>query len=217
MINKIKKELYFLRTQILFNQGIKEQKIVPFDDEFYEKMNHTYFNCLPISMRIKYLRAPKTMGIGKCYDRSLYMFFCFDDAFLVRGDTKDLELRYGKEFAGHGWIEIDNYVYDPTLLMKFEKDLYYKIYGVTNVKKITKEEYRKTNGIYYDNVRNTKLSDFRPGGSKRTDLLVTIPLFKGIAECSHDENFIRELNEYLLMTQYDEKQICDEMKMKIKI
>jgi len=217
MLNKIKKELYFLKAQLLFNQGIKEQKIVPFDEEFYEKMKHTYFNGIPISMHIKYLRAPKTMTIGKCYDRSLYMFFCFDDALLVRGDNKYLELRFGKENAGHGWIEIDDYVYDPTLLLRFDREVYYKIYNPTNVKRITKEEYIKTNGSYYDDVRNTKFSDFRPDGSKRVDLLVTIPLVKGIAECSHDEKFLKDLNEYLSLIQYDEKQLHDEMTKKLII
>lgn len=179
-------------------------------------MNNTYFNGIPISMHIKYLRAPKTMGIGKCYDRSLYMFFCFDDALLVRGDNKDLELRFGKEKAGHGWIEIGDYVYDPTLLLRFDKETYYKIYNPTNVEKITKEEYRKINGSYYDMIRNTTISDFKSSGSKRVDLILTIPLVKAIAECSHNEKFINALDEYLSLIQYDEKQIYDEMTMKIK-
>mgnify|MGYP003299039579 CR=1 FL=1 len=130
MFDNIKKELYFFRKEVLFNKGIKEGKIVPFDDCFYEKMSHTYFNCVPISMHIKYLKP--LSGPGKCYDRSLFMFFCFDDALLVRADIKNLELLYGKENAGHGWIEIDDYVYDPSSTLRFDKKLYYQIYNPTN-------------------------------------------------------------------------------------
>lgn len=209
MFDNVKKGLYFSKMQLLFNKGIQEGKIVPFDDEFYEKMSHTFFNCIPISMHIRYLKP--IMPPGKCYDRSLFMFFCFDDALLVRGDNKDLELRFGKENAGHGWIEMGDYVYDPSLMMRFERDLYYKIYNPTDVHKATKEDYQKVNGSYYDDVRNTSISDFQPGGSKRTDLCVSIPLVRGIAEYSTDERFKRELNEYLTLIQYDEKQVYDEL------
>lgn len=154
--------------QLLSDKGIAEGKIVPFDDGFYNKMSNTFFNCIPISMHIKYLKP--IIGPGKCYDRSLFMFFCFDDALLVRGDNKDLELQFGKENAGHGWIEIDDYVYDPSLMMRFDRDLYYKIYSPTNVHKSTKDDYKKVNGSYYDDVKNTTVADFQFGGSKRTDL-----------------------------------------------
>ena len=170
-------------------------------------MSHTFFYCIPISMHIKYLKP--TAPPGKCYDRSLFMFFCFDDALLVRADNKDLELRFGKENAGHGWIEIGNYVYDPSLMMRFEKDLYYKIYSPTDVHKATKEDYKKVNGSYYDDVRNTSIDDFKIGGSKRTDLCVSIPLVRGIAE--FNEQFKKELEEYLTLIQYDEKQVYDEL------
>ena len=140
--------------------------------------------------------------------------FCFDDALLVRADNKDLELRFGKENAGHGWIKIGNYVYDPSLMMRFDRDLYYKIYNPTNVSKATKEDYIKVNGSYYDDVRNTKLEDFKLGGSKRTDLCVSIPLVRGIAEHSSDENLKKELDEYLTSIEYDEKQVYEELVLK---
>lgn len=209
MFNKLKSNLYFSKAQLLFNQGLAQGKIVPFDEEFYKKMSTTFFNCIPISMHIKYLKP--TGSLGKCYDRSLFMFFCFEDALLVRADNKDLELRFGKEHAGHGWIEIGNHVYDPSLMMRFDRDLYYKIYSPTKVHKATKEDYIKLNGGYYDEVRKTKVEDFQIGGSKRADLCVSIPLVRGIAEHSSDENFKRELNEYLKLIQYDEKQVYDEL------
>ena len=212
MLKYFKKELYFYKMNLLFNKGLLNDKISFFDDELYDKMNNTYISCIPVSIHIKYLKP--ILPPGKCYDRSLYMFFCFDDAVLVRADVKDLELMYGKEKAGHGWIEIGNYVYDPSLLMKFEKDLYYKIYSPTNINKITIEDYIKVNQNYYDEVKKTSVSDFRPGGRKRTDLCVTIPLIKAIAEDSNDDGLKRELNEYLSLIEYDEKQVHEEFASK---
>ena len=201
MLDSLKKKLYFSKLQLLYSKGISEGKIVPFDEAFYRSMSNTYFASIPVSMHIKYLR-PKT-GPGKCYDRSLYMFFCFDDALLVRGDKLNLELLYGKDNAGHGWIEIGDYVYDPTMLMRFDKDLYYKMFSPTNVSKATKEEYVSVNGSFYDDIRSTTVSDFQPGGSKRFELCTTIPLVQGIADMSSDEVFKKDLDEYLSLIKYD--------------
>lgn len=216
MFDNIKKNLYFIKTELLFRKGIKDGQIIPFDNEFYSKMSNVFFNCIPISMHIKYLKP--TTSPGKCYDRSLFMFFCFDDALLIRGDVKDLELKYGSYNAGHGWIEIDNYVYDSSYIMRFDKDLYYKMFSPTNVHKSTKEDYKKINGSYYDKVRNTTIGDFKIGGSKRFDLCVSIPLVCSIAENSNNESFKKELYEYLELIEYDESKIYKELKSKkIKI
>ena len=214
MLNCLKK-LYMYKLYLQMSKGLQDRKIVPFDEEFYKAMSTTYFNCLPISMHIKYLRP--TCPPGKCYDRSLLMFFCFDDALLVRANNKDLEVRFDKEDAGHGWIEIGDYVYDPSLLLRFDRDLYYKIYKPSKVSKTSVDEYRKNDNGYYDEVRNTRLEDFEPGGRKRCDLAVNILLAKGIAEFSED-GFKEELNEFLEDIKYDENQVylelvarCDEI------
>lgn len=198
---------------LLFYKGIKEGKIMPFDEEFYKKMSKKYIACIPISIRIKYLKP--ILPPGQCIDRSLYMFICFDDALLVRADVKDLELAYGKNDAIHGWIEIGNYVYDPSLTLRFDKDLYYKIYSPTNIRKETKEDYKKVNSSFYDEVRSTTIEDFQPGGRKRTDLCLTIPFIKEIAELSNNDDFKKEVNEYLELIQYDEKQIQDELETEL--
>lgn len=78
MFENIKKGLYFSKMQLLLKKGLEDGSIVPFDDEFYEKMNHTYVSCLPVSMHMKYLKP--ILPPGKCSDRSLYMFFCFPNA-----------------------------------------------------------------------------------------------------------------------------------------
>lgn len=211
MFNTIKRNLYFSRMQLLFDKGVLDEKIVPFDDEFYEKLNHTYICGLPVSIHIKYLK-PK-VAPGKCNDRSLYMFFCFDNAILVRGSNKDLELKYGRENAGHGWIEIGDYVYDPSLMMRFDKDLYYELYQPKDIIKCSKEEYCSDTDClrFYEDVRSTTLDDFRPHGKKRIDLSTSMPLVIGIAKNSGNQDFVNELNRFITEIQYDEEEIYNEL------
>lgn len=140
------------------------------------------------------------------------MFLCFENAVLVRGNNKALELKYGKDRAGHGWIEIDNYCYDPSLSLKFKKEIY-KPY---NVSKTTIDEYKKINKQLYEDIVNAKLIDFQPNGKKRTDLCTMIPVIQEISEMIKDTDFKKELNEYLKLINYDEKQICEDMNIAIQ-
>ena len=151
--NNLKKKLYFTRLNILFNKGLRQGKITKFDEEIYEKMSNTIIACLPVSLYIKYSKY--LFAQGTCYDRSLYMFLALEEALLVRGDNKDLEYNYGKNNAGHGWIEIGNYVYDPSLMLKFDKDTYYSLYNCSNVKKIDKK-YIKANYKFDEFWKDTK-------------------------------------------------------------
>lgn len=212
MFGNIKKRLYFIKMQLLFEKGLKNGNIVPFDDEFYEKISHTYVACLPVSMHIKYLKP--LIKPYKCFDRSLYMFFCFENALLVRGQTKSLELRFGEERSEHGWIEMDGYCYDPSLLLRFKRETYYEIYNPYNVSKTTVEEYKNccdSNKQLYEDIVNTNLSDFQPDGRKRADLCNTIPLIQEIAKVCGIPDLKKELDEYLKLIQYDERQVFEKM------
>ena len=211
MFDNIKNYLYFKRMKLLFSKGVIDKKIILFDDEFYKKLNHTYISGLPVSIHIKYLKP--IFGPGKCDERSLFIFFCFDDAFLVRGDNKDLELRYGKDNASHGWVEMDKYVYDPSLMMRFDKDLYYDIYKPTKVSKYTKEDYcsiRECRELYND-IKNTTIDDFKPHGKKRLELSTIIPLVLTIAQMSGNQVFLDELNDFISLIQYDEEEVYNEL------
>lgn len=210
MFADLRKKLYFARSELLVDKGLSDGSIVPFSNDFYEQMNHTYASGIPVALEIKYLK-PRPGEFGQCYDRSLKMFFCFDDALLVRGNRKDLEFMHGKEDSCHRWIEIGDYVYDPTSLYRFEKKLYYKIFGVSDVKKCTMEEYVKIDGNkIYENVKNTTLDDFRPGGSKRHELLFIIPLLIANSKF-YGEEYEKALNDYLLSIQYDAEQIFNQL------
>ena len=211
MFEEIKKELYFKKLNILYQKGLKDGRITLFDDDFYDQLSKTYVSCLPVSIHIKYLKP--IVPPGKCFDRSLYMFFCFDNAYLVRGDNKDLALRYGIDGATHGWIEIDNYVYDPSSLLRYDKKLYYEMFKPTNISKCNKDEYCMDDSCrkLYEDIKKTTILDFRPNGKKRMDLVMMIPLIEGIAKESGNQEFIDVLNDYLNTILYDEKTINKEL------
>jgi len=212
-VNLLKK-LYLYKERIMLINGFVNGDITFFDDDLYKKMSTTYISCIPVSIHIKYLKPKWDFSEGRCYDRSLYMFLSLEESVLVRGTNKELEIRYGKEDSGHGWVEIGDYVYDPSLLLRFKKEVYYKIYCPTNVKKYTKEEYckSKVNQEFYDKIKNTSLNDFLPGGKERFGLCTIIPLIQSAAASSSDVEFKTDLDLYLKSIQYNYGQIVECLK-----
>lgn len=205
MIEDLKKRLFFAKFEILWREALCKGKIMEFDDGIYDDMSNTYISCLPVSLYIKY--SKHLFPLGTCFDRSLYMFLALDDALLVRGNNKDLEYNYGKGHGGHGWIERGNYVYDPSLMIKFDKATYYALYGCSNVVKIDKSSYLKEHQDFVDKHVSHNLNDFRPGGARRLELGILIIQLKELSSMLDDEEFSAELNKYLDSIQYDDAQI----------
>lgn len=213
-IQKLKKKLYNKRIEVLFDKGVAEGKITGFDEEIYEKMDGTVIACLPVSLYIKF--SKHLFPQGTCYDRSLYMFLALDDAVLVRGNNKDLEINHGKGHGGHGWVEVGNFVYDPSLMARFDKDLYYKIYGCSSVVKTDKVSYLENHKDFVEQNVSTDFNDFKPGGKRRLELGILITQVKALSHFINDADFTRELNEYLSYIEYDEKQIQEERNKALK-
>ncbi len=208
MFDDIKKKLYFIKFNTLSVKAFQNGKITEFDDEIFEKMGNTIVACLPVSLYIKYSKY--LFAKGTCYDRSLYMFLALDDALLVRGNNKNLELMYGKGNDGHGWIEIGNYVYDPSLMLKFDKDTYYALYGCSNVYKIDKKTYLEQHKEFVDENVSHNFAEFKPNGKRRLELGVLIIQIRAMSELLGDEKFTNDLNDYLSLIEYDENQIQEE-------
>ena len=174
-INNLKKKIFFKRFKILFVKALDDGKITKFDNEIYTKMNDTIIACLPVSLHIKY--SNYLFPDHTCYDRSIYMFLALDDALLVRGKTKSLEYRYCSEESGHGWVEIGNFVYDPSLMLKFDKNIYYSLYWCSDVTKTDKKTYLSQHKEFFDSYVSHDIDDFKPGGKRRLDLsLLSIQL-----------------------------------------
>ena len=175
-LESLKKKLYFIKFDILFNKALREGKITRFDEEIFEKMSNTIIACLPVSLYIKY--SNHLFAEGTCYDRSLHMFLALDEALLVRGDEKGLEYTYGKGHEGHGWIEIGDFVYDPSTMFKYDKDIYYLLYGCSNVSKIDKPSYLLQHQDFVDANVSHDFSEFRPKGKRRLELGIIITQLK---------------------------------------
>lgn len=210
MLENLKKDIYFKKLSILLKYYYSEGKISLFDDEIFKRMERTYICALPVALQIKYARY--FFPEGSCYDRSLYMFLALDNAILVRGDIKSLEYLYGKDCAGHAWIELGDFVYDPTTMQKFDKDVYYILYECSNVEKINKEEYLKTNRDFVRQSVSYDIKDFLPNGRKRMQLASIVMQIKNNVKCMNDEHFIMDLEKYLALTDYNEQKLIEEQR-----
>ncbi len=208
MFDKLKKDLYFKRANIIFKNAILNKKIEPFNDDFYDELAKTYIFGLPVSIYIKYLKP--NISPGKCFDRSLYMFLAQPSSTLVRGNIKTLEYKYGSGNSRHGWIEMDEYVYDPTSLCKYKKDLYYKIYVPTNITKITTEDYIKENKEEYYKTKKT-LEDYLPDGDNRIDLYSLIPILEELVLLIDEEGFKEEIENYFKLIKYNKETFEEEI------
>ena len=208
MFEKYKNKLKLNKMNIQVAKGIKDDSILPFDENIYRSLNKIFINGIPGSMFIKYINSSL---IGKCYDKSLYLFFCIKDAIYVTGDQEDLKIKYGEEHQNHSWIEVGDYVYDASMLCIFKKEEYYNIYNPTNLKKITLENFCSTpNGKeQYDQITETTLEDLKPNGKKRRNIYLNLPLIIDIAYTSNNKDFITELNAYLELIEYNEEEIKD--------
>ncbi len=174
-----------------------------FEPELYKRLDSVIFAGIPASIQIKYLKP--ILPPGKCFERSYLITMGFEDYLLVCGDRKDMELVYGKDAAWHYWVEKDGWVYDPTMLLKIDKNIYYKAFGVTVNTTQTKEELMQD-----DNYRKAASGEF-----DKFILLSAIPLIEGIAKLKGDNNFINEVEDYKQRVGYSPEELSEELNNKI--
>lgn len=199
MFDKIKKRLSDNKVKMCLNYGFSNDLVKSFEPELYKRLDNVIFAGIPASIQIKYLKP--MLPPGKCFERSYLITMGFDDCLLVCGDRKDMELAYGKEAAWHYWVEKDGWVYDPTMLLKIEKNLYYKAFGVTVNTMQTKEELMQD-----ENYRKAAAGEF-----DKFILLSAIPLVEGIARLKEDMNFIKEVEEYKQRIGYNYAELSDSL------
>lgn len=201
-------EKFIKKKENILNKCIENGKITEFDIEFMDNLDNYVFNGIPISFHIKYFN-PIDIDVtlnGKCFDRALLLFIANSDAEYVTADIKELELHFGKDYARHAWIELNGYVYDPTSLLRYEKDIWYKLQEPTNIKKHIKDDYGSETLIWYENVRNKKKEDYMPDGKFYHELGMTIPLYQSIAEKLDNPELNYKLNRYLNEIHYNEEE-----------
>ena len=189
----IKEALFDYRKNIILNKAFYKGEVRAFYDEVYDNLKEYYFNGLPLSIQMKY--GCPTSGSGKCDIRAMYLYFGIENGKVVRGFRKDLLLMGNskdKWDGVHYWVEDDDWVYDPTALYMYKKDVYYKAHGVTDIKVFTEEELEK-NG-YYKRIKETKIEDYFPNGKRRSEAEAMVPLIEYTAQ--FDGKIAQELSEY---------------------
>ena len=209
----LKKKLFFIKRKMLLDIGVKSGKVEHFSQDIIDRMNNTIISCFPVSLHMKY--ANFMFAQGTCYERSLYMFLALDDALLVRGNCLDLEYTYGPGHGGHGWVEIGEYVYDPATGYRYDKDLYYKANGVSNVTRCDRETYYKEHKEFVDTQVSTDFNEFKPGGKRRLELGILVRQVITGAELSNNQKLLKDLDTYLSKVEYDEEQIESQRRKEI--
>ena len=210
----LKQKLYLSKTNKLHKQGLLNGLIKPFDEELYQELNKTIFLNIPVDLDIKYLKPE--VRPGRCYDRSLAMFFAMAKSYLVRGSLEYFRIFGDEEDINHGWVERDNYVYDPTWRCIFDKDYYYKMFKVKKVNRLNHEEYCNISKEYEDlfiKVKSTTRDSLKENGPDRYMLPVSVPLLMGIAE--ENDSFKSELEKFLEEIEYDYDAIMKSMHEKL--
>ena len=215
MFNELRKKLYFDKLEVMYQIGLRDGLIVPIEEEIYEQMNSTIIATLPVGFRIKH--GNKMFALGTCYERSLYMFLALgDDAVLVRGNNKDLALNYGRGHEGHGWVEVGDYVYDPSVGYRYDKEYYYKLFKCSKVFKTPKQKYVLEHSDFIKKYVTTDLNEFRPGGKRRLELGIIIFQIQESARLTNDEALLKDLNEFLESVEYDPVQIRNQRNAEIE-
>lgn len=133
-----------LKKELLIEIGIKQNKILYFEDEVYKELEKYSYNNKPLSKIIKD-EVPKEAP-GHCFERSQLLSFAFKNPILSR-----CEVDFNNGRSMHCFIENDGFIYDPTKLVKIEKSLYYKMYNPKILK-----QYDKNNLNDLDIVRNAE-------------------------------------------------------------
>lgn len=146
VLENAKWKYYKLKRQMLFDYGIQNGLIYPYDSKFIESLRDIYFGGVPASI----LLLSRGYTSGRCYDCALLACFGMgdDDFRMVDANIDGLALNpvyideYNKilekcgevigNYKNHCFVERTKqdgtvWVYDTTLGIVCDKDLYYQI------------------------------------------------------------------------------------------
>jgi len=101
-------------------------------------------------------------------------------------------------------------------MLKFDKDIYYELYGCSNIKKIDKETYLQANKEFVDTHVSRDFDEFRPNGKRRLELGSLILQIRILCAKLGDEQFTKDIYDYLTFIEYDAKQINKERQIALE-
>ncbi len=74
----------------------------------------------------------------------------------------------------------------------------------------------KDNRDLYKKIKEITIDSFKYDFNYRKDLIMFIPVLQGIAQNSQDEEFIKDLNNYLTLISYNEEEISKKVDKEFK-
>ena len=141
MVDEIRYNLFKKRYNLLFYYGVMHGLIKKYDDELLNNLSHIYLGGLKATILLLHLN----LANGHCYDRATLVTLGFqDDDFQVVDSLVDgLRLRpdlikkfkegnLSENYGGHCFAERKDkdgkiWVYDTSVGLVFEKNLYYRM------------------------------------------------------------------------------------------
>ena len=221
-LDQIKWIIYNKKKDILYYYGIHNGLIHSYEEELLEKLRHVYYGGVPASILLlcdKYCN-------GHCYDRGLLITLGFgeDDFKLVDADIDGIGLNpriideYNEAITkGYTWNHPANHcfaertkkdgsvwVYDTSMGLVFEKNLYYKMENP----KITKINDRNTTENYceYQDIKN---ANFQQDKYILPMILPTIEKLADSEKQLYKERLKQEIKRF--KEEIDYEGLCDEI------
>lgn len=124
-----KQEMHEYHKNILL-ENFRNGNIRGFSVEFYAKSNKIVLND-----KGKTVYEMLINSNNKCYVTSFILTLLFDEFALAKGKVlfRGVANQPIEEHMKHGWLEVDDEVYDTTLHLIFKKTVYYELFDVKEV------------------------------------------------------------------------------------
>lgn len=153
----LKQKIERKRFDILMSLAAKVDVVSEFPEELWAEIDKHVFEGEPLGRLLR-----RNNDVTTRYERSYALSLAFDKCNLVRGTLP----RYGKVLDDdhdldfiNGWVEDDQYVYDPTFMKRFDKNFYYYLFDAKVLRQITSEEL--DNDKKYHKLKREKSFDIK--------------------------------------------------------
>ena len=142
-LRQFRSDCFDIRIMHRLLNGYRNQQITSYDDQFIQKLEQYNIIGESVWSIISDFKPKDDDKFGHCFERSYLMFLCNHDAVWVYGKNQNLAIKYGKQNSTHAWVEIGDFVYDPTSVQRYPRKMYYEMLKISHVKKMTHEKYHE--------------------------------------------------------------------------
>jgi len=196
---EIRRTLYTNRLRLLLADGIEKKLILPFEKEVFDSLDELIYDGVPVGIYMTHIQPNPKQWINKRDERSVMLSLAFKDCHLMQGYCKCPE----EDHFFHCWVENDGWVYDPTYMMKFKKELYYKVFKPNIVEIQSRKELEEE--IYYQECLS--------GNIHPTAVLCAMILLEGTAEKDNNQDLKNEMKLFKEKINYDADRIEAESRL----